>query len=95
MASSLVGVSTMALILSFRSSKLSIIGRPNAAVLPVPVWAWAMTSWVFPSKTGITAAWISVGAVKPFFSKAAKTSSDSPSSVNDLIFDIISLVSFV
>ena len=38
------------------------IGRPKAAVLPVPVWAAPSTSW--PARTsGIACAWIGVGTV--------------------------------
>ena len=40
----------------------AIIGRMNAAVLPLPVWAAATTSW--PSMmTGIARSWIGVGLV--------------------------------
>ena len=42
-------------------SMRSTSGMPNAAVLPVPVWACPTTS--FPSsRSGIDFAWISVGS---------------------------------
>ena len=38
----------------------STIGRPNAAVLPVPVWAWPITSRP-ASSGGIACSWIGLG----------------------------------
>jgi hypothetical protein len=43
-----------------RASSISIRGMPKAAVLPVPVFAWPMTS--LPSRaSGISPAWIGEG----------------------------------
>ena len=36
-------------------------GSPKAAVLPVPVWAWPITSWP-ASSSGIACSWIGVGS---------------------------------
>ena len=44
MASSRVGARTSAWIWRLSVSIRSMIGMPKAAVLPVPVWAWPMTS---------------------------------------------------
>ena len=60
MQSSRVGVSTSAWTSPTSGSTVSSIGRPNAAVLPEPVWAWPMTSR--PSSIGgIACAWIGLG----------------------------------
>ena len=45
MHSSRVGVSTSAWTSGSSGSTYSSIGRPKAAVLPVPVWACPITSW--------------------------------------------------
>ena len=61
-ASSRVGLKTSTRTLPESSLILSIIGRANAAVLPVPVCAVAMTSR--SAKTGATDFfWISVGVL--------------------------------
>ena len=41
------------------------MGRPKAAVLPVPVWARATTSFSVFSSSGIACSWTGVGVVKP------------------------------
>ena len=61
MQSSRVGVRTNAWVSSFSGSMYSSIGSPKAAVLPLPVWAWPITSWP-PSSSGIACAWIGVGS---------------------------------
>ena len=62
MQSSRVGVSTSACTAGLSGSAYSTIGRPKAAVLPVPVWAWPITS--LPSRSGgIACSWIGVGLV--------------------------------
>ena len=45
-----------------RASSISMSGMPNAAVLPVPVLAWPMTSRP-SSALGMKAAWMGVGWV--------------------------------
>ena len=60
MQSSRVGVSTSACTSETSGSMYSAIGSPNAAVLPVPVCAWPITS--LPSSTdGIACSWIGLG----------------------------------
>ena len=60
MQSSRVGVSTSAWTSSSVGSTDSSSGRPKAAVLPVPVWAWPITSR--PSSSGgIACSWIGLG----------------------------------
>ena len=62
MQSSRVGVSTSAWTLGSLGSAYSTMGRPNAAVLPVPVCAWPITSR--PSRSGgMACSWIGVGLV--------------------------------
>jgi hypothetical protein len=60
MHSSRVGVSTIACTSATSGSTYSSSGRPNAAVLPVPVWACPITSWP-ASSSGIACSWIGVG----------------------------------
>ena len=60
MHSSRVGVSTSAWTSSSPGSTNSSIGRPKAAVLPVPVCAWPITSWPW-SSSGIACSWIGLG----------------------------------
>src|SRR5947209_1452191 len=56
---------------SLRSRHLSRNGSRKAAVLPVPVWAWPITSR--PSRAcGIRAAWIGVGWTYSARSRAAR-----------------------
>jgi hypothetical protein len=52
-------------------------GKPKAAVLPVPVWARPIKSFVPCSKTGMAFSWIGVGCVKP----NALTEFNNPSSI--------------
>ena len=60
MHSSRVGVSTSAWTSSSVGSTDSSSGSPKAAVLPVPVWAWPITSR--PSSSGgIACSWIGLG----------------------------------
>ena len=60
MHSSRVGVSTSACTLCSVGSMYSMIGSPNAAVLPVPVCAWPITSRP-SSSDGIACSWIGLG----------------------------------
>ena len=60
-ASSRVGVSTRPWGSARRRSRRSSIGIANAAVFPVPVWAWPIRSRP-PSSAGIARDWIGVGA---------------------------------
>ncbi len=61
-ASSRVGTTTIAWN-GWARSRRWMIGRPNAAVLPVPVRAWPMMS--APARaTGIIFSWISEGVTK-------------------------------
>lgn len=60
MASSRVGASTNACGLTWLRSALDSTGSANAAVLPVPVWAWPSTSRP-ASSAGMVAAWIGDG----------------------------------
>jgi hypothetical protein len=60
MHSSRVGVSTSACTSWFSGSTYSMIGSPNAAVLPVPVCAWPITSRPCRSD-GIACSWIGLG----------------------------------
>jgi len=59
-ASSRVGARTSACGVFCVRSRFSMIGRANAAVLPVPVWAMPTTSRP-PRRTGMVAAWIAEG----------------------------------
>ena len=79
-ANSLVGANIIEPIASL-IFKLFIIGRPNAAVFPVPVWAWPIIS--LPERaTGIASAWIGDGVVKPKSSIAFTKVSFKPKSLN-------------
>src|SRR3954447_10306299 len=69
MQSSRVGVRTTACTSSLPGSTYCSSGRPKAAVLPVPVCAWPITSWP-PSSSGIAWSWIGVGSSKPSSSSA-------------------------
>src|SRR3712207_5925028 len=80
MHSSRVGVRTSACTSSSEGSTNSIIGRPNAAVLPVPVCAWPMTSCPARS-SGIACSWMGLGASYPTSSRAWRIAGESPSSV--------------
>src|SRR3712207_1672290 len=64
MASSRVGVRTSAWTCRSSGSMAASSGRPNAAVLPVPVWATPVMSRP-DSRAGIASAWIGDGTVKP------------------------------
>ena len=58
-ASSRVGHSTMACTANQRGFSLANSASAKAAVLPLPVWAWAIKSW--PARAiGKLAAWIGV-----------------------------------
>src|SRR5581483_6319151 len=70
-ASSRVGVRTSACGAFSSGSQRSIRGRPNASVLPEPVWAWPMTSWPSSSR-GMVWAWIGVGVVMPWAFRACR-----------------------
>jgi hypothetical protein len=59
-ASSRVGASTSACGARPAARACARIGSANAAVLPVPVWAWPSTSR-FASSGGMVAAWIGDG----------------------------------
>ena len=56
----------------------SSIGRPKAAVLPVPVWARPITSRPFIA-CGIACAWIGVGSVMPSSASLVTRRGASPS----------------
>ena len=58
-ASSRVGHSTIAWVFQRRGSSRASSARPKAAVLPLPVIAWAIRSWP-ASASGSAAAWIGV-----------------------------------
>jgi hypothetical protein len=60
MHSSRVGVRTSAWTSGTPGSTYSIIGRPNAAVLPDPVWAWPITSRP-ASMWGMACSWMGLG----------------------------------
>ena len=55
-----------------------MMGMPNAAVLPLPVWAWPMTSWP-RSAGGMAPAWIGVAMVKPISPTVVSMAALSPS----------------
>src|SRR3954447_4590633 len=64
MHNSRVGVSTRACTASSVGSTYWRRGRPKAAVLPEPVWAWPITSR--PSRSGgMASSWIRLGASYP------------------------------
>ena len=79
-ANSLVGASIIEPI-AFFTVKLFNIGKPNAAVFPVPVWACPIIS-VPERATGIASAWIWDGVVKPKSSIAFTKVSFKPKSLN-------------
>ena len=68
MASSLVGVKISPCILLLSIDIFSNRGSKNAKVLPVPVWAWAITSQPFFIML-ILSSCIGVGVDIPFFNK--------------------------
>ena len=74
MANSLVGTKINAWIFLSWGITFSIIGIPKAAVLPVPVWALPIRSFLLFNKNGIVLDWIGVGSSKPFFSQWIKHS---------------------
>ena len=80
MQSSRVGVRTTAWTSSLSGSRYWSIGRPKAAVLPVPVWAWPITSWP-ASSSGIACSWIGVGLSKPSSSIACWICGERPRSL--------------
>ena len=61
MANSLVGANTKACTAFLFALNLSIIGSPNAAVLPVPVWACPTISFSPFKSKGIVCSCIGVG----------------------------------
>src|SRR2546423_5958293 len=70
------------------------IGKANAAVLPVPVWAVPIKS--FPERTiGKARSWIGVGSVNPIAWVPRTTSLDRPKSLNDTerIYPLLGLTS--
>src|SRR5919108_4998733 len=88
MASSRVGTSTRpsGLRLSGRRpdrTRRWIIGNPNAAVFPVPVWARASRSAPL-STNGIDAAWMGVGSVYPMARRGIHSGGATPSFENDI-----------
>ena len=84
MQSSRVGVRTSACVSSEVGSMYCSIGRPKAAVLPVPVCAWPITSWP-SSSSGIACSWIGEGSVNPSSSIAFWICSESPSPLKSLM----------
>ena len=84
-ANSRVGAITRAWIVFSSVRILSRVGKPKAAVLPVPVCAWPMTS--LPSRaSGIVNSWIGDGCSKPAATTADWMSSDRFKSVNFKVF---------
>src|SRR5215210_1519608 len=82
MQSSRVGVSTRPWTPLSSGSTYSSMGRPNAAVLPLPVWAWPITSR--PSRSGGMAwTWIGLGDSYPTSRRAASMDSESPRSAKE------------
>ena len=79
MASSRVGVRTSAWTPRWVGSTAASSGSPNAAVLPVPVWATPVMSRP-ASSAGMACSWIAVGVVKP--SVAAARSSVAGSAMS-------------
>ena len=80
-ASSRVGTSTIAWTTLREGSIRCRIGNAKAAVLPVPVWAWPMTSRP-SSNGGMAAAWIGVGCSNPCASTEASSSDRRPNAAN-------------
>ena len=76
-------------ILFVSGSNLSNIGKANAAVLPVPVWAWPIISFLPLSKSGITPAWIGLGCIYHFFSILFSIVSYRPKSENFILSSIM------
>ena len=93
-ASSRVGASTSACGIASDTSIDSNIGNPKAAVFPVPVCAWPITSHVSPSSTGIAIRCIGVGDSNPFFPIAANDASDKPNPSNVFTSSLIYLFPF-
>lgn len=58
---SLVGHKIIDWVFFFFVLMLLIIGKPNAAVLPVPVCAKEIKSWFDSKRKGIVCIWIGVG----------------------------------
>src|SRR5687768_5951143 len=82
MHSSRVGVSTRAWTSRSSGSTYSSIGNPKAAVFPLPVWAWPITSR--PSSSGgMPCTWIGLGDSYPTSRRAAISGSDRPRSEKD------------
>ena len=61
-------------------STRSMIGSPNAAVLPVPVCASPIKSTSEDSSVGMACCWISVGVSIPNSGRAFSISEESPRS---------------
>ena len=59
-----------------------MIGKPKAAVLPVPVRARAIKLVSPVKRRGIASTWIGEGVTKPFFVTAFNVYSSSPKSSN-------------
>ena len=80
--SSRVGEITIACVFRSVGSVRCRSGMPKAAVLPVPVWARAMTSLPLPSRYGITSSCTGMGCSKPSSSMARRISGATPNSSN-------------
>ena len=92
-ASSRVGTSISACIGPLRLILILVnIGSAKAAVLPVPVWAWPITSTPFKAN-GITASWIGKGASNPFSLSALSIRAPSPNSWNVLVVLAVIVIS--
>ena len=89
MANSRVGVKISVFTLVLWVGSWAIIGSPNAAVLPVPVWAWAIRSCFEFSIWGIVSDWIGVGVLKPIDSRWVLNSQERP---NDRNVDAVLLI---
>ncbi len=80
--SSRVGLSTKASTLRFVVSSRCRMGRPNAAVLPVPVCASAIRSVAPPNSNGMTCSCTGMASVKPKSDMADNNSAFKFSSSN-------------
>ncbi|MPN18893.1 hypothetical protein SDC9_166258 [bioreactor metagenome] len=78
MESSRVGARTNACGRVSPGSHSSMIGMPNAAVLPVPVWACPIRSFSPERSFGMVSSWIGDGVSNPFARNASRIGSEIP-----------------
>ena len=69
-----------------------MIGRPNAAVFPVPVRAFAIRFVSPVSKRGMARTWIGEGVANPFFATAFNVYSSNPKSSKVKLSELLSSV---